>query len=179
MYNHQEKYHEIQLGVLRALYNELEAKYTDALFAQSEGVFEITIRSQSKTISIPIDGMDACQLVIEEISSRLSKTERDLRWHTAEQGVEYADELQQTRLKKEQADKDREQRWTEYEDQQRQLARQAAATATPAQKPGRPRKAATPKREVMETVGAMAAQVPMNGSTANAAARATGLTPQG
>jgi hypothetical protein len=179
MYNHQEKYHEIQLAVLRALYAELEAKYSDALFAQSEGVYEVTIRSQSKTISIPIDGLDACQLVIEELSDRLSKTERDLRWHTAEQGGEYADQIQKERLSGVKREQDTAQRWADYEDQQRQLAKQAAGTAAPIQKVGRPRKATTPQPQIMEQVAAQAAQVPMNGSTANPAARATGEMPQG
>lgn len=176
MYNHQETYHNVQLSVLRDLYAELEAKYRAALYAQSEGVFQVTIRSLSQTITIAVDGMDASQLVIEELSNQLSKAESDLRWHLAEQGSEYADELQKSRQKKQEAEADKKQRWAEYEAQQQQLARMAATSSVPPQKgPGRPKKA-QPQPEVMQAVGALAAQVPMNhGSTGQAVARAANI----
>jgi hypothetical protein len=87
MYDHQAKYPAMQAEVLQRLYAQTERQYIDALLAQEERVFEVTIRSQSVTLTINIgDSMDVSQAVIEALSSRLSRLEHEMERHAIDTG---------------------------------------------------------------------------------------------
>jgi uncharacterized protein (DUF885 family) len=183
MYDYQENYSRLAAEREKVVYERMLTQYDALLTASIEGVFEVTVRSQSGAITIPVtlsDGISLTHELIECFSERIESVERNLNTSLAELGAETkhgkttSDRLVEVREKNavEFA------AWQAAE--QSYLAQQAATTATPTQKgPGRPKKAITPKPELMEAVGVMAAQVPMNGSTANAAALATGSMPQG
>ncbi|GAB2865950.1 hypothetical protein [Hymenobacter ruber] len=179
MYSHQDLWPTLQADVLRKRHAELMKQYTDALLAQVEGVFEITIRSQNIELTIQLDGMDASQAAIEAISNKLSRIEADIERHTINVGENLVSEREEEAKKWTAREKEREAERREYI--QSELAQQAAA-AVPAAMPkvGRPRKsAALPCRVTSEEVAHSALLVPMNsGSTAHAVARATNL-PQG
>jgi hypothetical protein len=179
MYNHQDTWLPTEAQQLEKLYAKQLAQWNALLFAHKEGVFEITIRSQSITETIVLDGDQIAWELAEAVSDKLSATEAKIRRHTLDKHEHFQDdEKQEARAEK------RRQEAVDLEHEVYRLntllAQQAASTAEPVQRQaGRPRKQATPKPEVMEQVAAQAAQVPMNGNTANAAARATGSTPQG
>jgi hypothetical protein len=156
MYDHTNDWVNAHTSRLKQLHEDFLAKYDAIQYAQIEGVFECTLRSTSQTVTVGIGGDEIAQILIEYLSRKLDNIEDRMTYHQAE----FVEEMNEAP----------------------QLAQQAAATAAPAQKgPGRPRKAAKPKPELMEAVGVMASQVPMNigTGTGNAAARATGTMPQG
>jgi translation elongation factor EF-Tu-like GTPase len=87
MYDHQARYPAIQSEVLQRLYTQTERQYVDALLAQEERVFEVTIRSQSVTLTVNIgDGMEVSQAVIEALSSRLTRLEHEMERHAIDTG---------------------------------------------------------------------------------------------
>lgn len=168
----------------KAVYDKMLSLYNQLLFAATEGVYEISVRSHSGLITVPVDlsdGISIAMILAEAFSCRVDKVEEDLNTILMEVGQVADTELNKKWLAKEALTEQHKRNMAEIAQRYSTpaLAQQAAATAAPVQKVGRPRKAATPKPELMEAVGALAAQVPMNGSTANAASRATGETPQG
>lgn len=182
MYDYQENYSRLTADRERAVYEKLLAQYDALLVASIEGVFEITVRSQSGAIVVPVfmnKGIGFTNDLIEYFSERIDRVERNLNTTLKEIG----EEAKHAKSTSEMLEEIRQQNKTDfaqqYAIQQAQLASQAAATAAPVQKgPGRPRRAAIPRPGAMEAAGAMAAQVPMNGSTGQAVGRAVN-SPQG
>jgi hypothetical protein len=87
MYDHQAKYPAMQSEVLQRLYAQTERQYVDALLAQEERIFEVTIRSQSVTLTVNIgDGMEVSQAVIEALSGRLTRLEHEIERHAIDTG---------------------------------------------------------------------------------------------
>lgn len=160
----------------QALYDKFKGIYHALLLAQDEGVYEITVRSQTGVITVPVsfsDGTEIAAMMVENFSKRVDHMETLLNGQLEEAGHELAYDRKKAVIESEA-------REVEINKERARvaanLAQQAAATAAPAQKgPGRPRKAATPKPEVMEAVGAIAAQVPMNGSSPKVGGKANNL----
>lgn len=168
----------------KAVYEKMLSQYQQLLFDATEGVYEISVRSHSGLITVPVniaDGISITHILVEAFSNRVDKVEENLNTTLIELGNEAEVALNKKWLAKEALIEEHKRNLAVIEQRYSTpaLAEQAATTAAPIQKVGRPRKAAKPQAEVMKAVGALAAQVPMNGSTANAAARATGSTPQG
>jgi hypothetical protein len=189
MYDYQENYSRHAAAREKAVYDKLLEQYDALLKASIEGVFEITVRSQSGAIRVPVslnDGIELTNNLIEAFTGRIDMVERHLNVSLAELGSET--ELEMKREKEREQEREatirRNQEAYAAEIQQslndynRLLARDAATSATPIQKgPGRPRKVRLQPELVGEVAG-MAAGVPMNSGTALAAGRATNL-PQG
>ena len=83
------------------VYKKLVAQYHNLLTAADEGVFQITVHSQSGTITVPVDMKDGGQLTAELLEcfiKRIQRIERNLNNTLAELGFE----AKQARNKKQQ-----------------------------------------------------------------------------
>lgn len=167
MYDYLDHHGERAIERKKAIYEKLAAQYYELLSASDEGVFEITVRSQSGSITIPVDlktGNDLTCNLADAFAVRVDKLEEDLNMVVQNLG------LDNQRVKHQAAADGREARVAGIEAQAAAIeAARIETLQTPARQVGRPRK------QTMHAVGQMAAQVPMNGSTAHAAARATNL----
>ncbi|MGI4873240.1 MAG: hypothetical protein ACRYFX_18925 [Janthinobacterium lividum] len=168
----------------RVAYEKALAKYDAINMAADEGVFQVTIQSDSGTITMPVSfvtGRDVATWLAEAQAAWLKQVEKYLNSSLVNLGEETEVEQNRVWLRQEQAEEAAAQRRAAFQAEAQQirqedLAQQAAATAAPKQV-GRPRKP-RPQPELVGQMAGAAAAVPMNGSTAHAAARATGSTPQ-
>jgi len=166
MYDYLDHYGKRAIERQKAVYDKLAAQYYQLLSASDEGVFEITVRSQSGTITIPVDlkvGSGIASELAENFSLRVDKLESNLNTTVANLGVEN----RSTQREAEEKSLRRAAPTPSYA-----LAQQAATPVAQAPVP----QSARPRKATMKAVAGEAALVPMNsGSTAHAASRATNL----
>jgi hypothetical protein len=75
----------------RKVYKKLLAQYHQLLFAADEGVFEITVRSQSGAVTIPVDLTHGSQLtadLVDGFLGRIKQLEHNLNNSLIELGFE-------------------------------------------------------------------------------------------
>jgi hypothetical protein len=70
------------------VYKKLVAQYHELLTAADEGVFQITVHSQSGTITVPVDMKDGSQLTVELLECFIKRIERNLNSTLVELGYE-------------------------------------------------------------------------------------------
>lgn len=159
MYNFQQAVHgpSIEAAREKAAYDKLLAKYEALQFAADEGVFQVTVHTDSGPITVPVsflEGRNIAALLAESFAEWVQQMENTLNWSIEAAGDEFKIDKKQ-----------KEARAAAKQPVAPALAQQAAATATPAQRgPGRPRRAATPKPEVGQQLAVAANAVPMNGA---------------
>jgi hypothetical protein len=103
MYDHQDSWLPTEAQQLEHLYAKQLAQWKAILFAHKEGVFEITIRSQSVTETVVLDGDDIAWSLAEAVSDKLSATEAKMRRHV----VDKSEHLKELETKEERAEKHR------------------------------------------------------------------------
>lgn len=182
MYNYRNALREQEVAHERAAYELLLTAFGGLNLAACEGVYEITVRSatQSVTVQVPfvLGGSIASELS-SELEDRVVSAENRLNGTIEKAGFDVKAERNGKQARDAKHEENVRQMQAAYEAQQRGLAQMAAASATPPQKgPGRPRKA-RPEPALVGEVAGLAAAVPMNhGSTGHAVSRATN-SPQG
>ena len=154
MYDLKQNYTRRSVELEKAVYEKLLKQYEQLMSAHTEGVFEVTVRSQNHTVTIPVafvvGGGVACELA-DAFAKHVTRVENNLNSSIEE---------------------------LEHEDYKATAAAKEPLPTFNTRPARKSRKAVQPRPEVMEAVGQMAAEVPMNGSTHHAVARATNL-PQG
>ncbi len=170
MYNFQQAVHgpSIEAAREKAAYDKLLAKYEALQFAADEGVFQVTIHSDSGPITVPVsflEGRNIAALLAESFAEWVQQMETTLNWSIEAAGDEFKIEKER-KVAAEEALEARQKAGraaiaASYEVPV--LAQQAAATAAPVQrKPGRPKR--QPQPEVAQQLAVAANAVPMNGA---------------
>lgn len=107
MYDYLKNYNGDTIARYTALYEKFQGMYHALLFAQDEGVFEITVRSQSGAVVIPVgfgDGTEIAAMMVENFSKRVDDIQHQLNYQITELGAEI--EASQKREEKEVAERE-------------------------------------------------------------------------
>lgn len=160
MYDYQQNYSQQAAEREKAVYESMLAQYNALLYASDEGVFEVTIRSQSGAVTIPVNLLHGTQLtqdLIEGFSRRIDKLQSNLNATIEEIGLETRSKT--TRKAREEAEREAvmQRNRVAYADLAQQVAVPEPVTFNT--------KTRKPRPETMKAVGGRAAQVPMNQAT--------------
>lgn len=159
MYDYQQNAGEFTAQRERAVYEKLVGVYNQLLFAADEGVFEVTIRSQSGAIVVPVSLNDGSQLTHDLLGvfcKQIDRVEDSLNRVIAENGVEVRQELARKQQQARQREEDAVAARAAYEAQTRVLAVQATV------EPAGPKRVRQSRPDVMKQTALAASGVPMN-----------------
>ncbi|OGX80839.1 hypothetical protein BEN47_06165 [Hymenobacter lapidarius] len=127
MYDYQQNFSQESATRQTTIYNKLVAQWAALLLASDEGVFEVTIRSQSGPVTIAVclnDGTEIAQLLAENFGKRIARLEHNLNTTLGEIGLEVRADLQAAQRQEVQRDAESAQRRAEWDAYTRTLAEQ-------------------------------------------------------
>jgi hypothetical protein len=177
MYNYRTALREQEVAHERAAYELLLTAFGGLNLAACEGVYEITVRSVTQTVTVQVPfrlGNAVATDLSSELEDRVVRAENRLNLTVENAGLECRIDRESKEQRDTQHHANIQQAQAAYAAQAQQLVKQVTAPAPQQPGPGRPRKkVAAPTPELVGELATGAAGVPMNGSTAHAVARAT------